>query len=269
MGLLSVKCTLPTSTLQSKQDMAISSEKEKYAELGHWVKQANYVVWFTGAGISTESGIPDFRGPDGVWTRRDAGLPPPQTRIDPSQIKPNRAHRALVELERLGKADFLISQNVDGLHLDSGFPASKLAELHGNSKLMVCSQCAAKMTLVIAKWDRERWGPGYHGQEQNPGQPSCPECGGRLYSSVVNFGDSLPAGDLEASYNHAQKCDLFVVLGSSLVVAPAADIPGEARQAGAQLVVCNIGDTPYDDVCDLRISANTGDVMDVVLTQLN
>ena len=249
--------------------MTVESEHEKSDELGRWVRQSSYVVWFTGAGISTESGIPDFRGPDGVWTRRDAGLPPPQNSIDPSQIKPNRGHLALVELEGLGKAEFLISQNVDGLHLDSGFPETKLAELHGNSKLMVCSQCAAKMTLAAAKWDRERWGPGYHGQEQNPEQPGCPKCGSRLYSSVVNFGDSLPAGDLEASYNHAQKCDLFVVLGSSLVVAPAADIPGEARQAGARLVVCNIGDTPYDEVCDMRISADTGDVLDAVLTQIH
>ena len=248
--------------------MVISSEKKKFAELGRWVKQADCVVWFTGAGISTESGLPDFRGPDGVWTRRDAGLPPPQASVDPSQIKPNRVHWALVEIERLGKVDFLISQNVDGLHLDSGFPASKLAELHGNSKLMVCSPCGAKMTLHEAKWDRERWGPGYRGWEQYPEQPGCPQCGSRIFSSVVNFGDPLPAGDLAASCHHAQCCDLFVVLGSSLVVAPAAEIPGEARQAGAKLVVCNLGDTPYDDACDLRISAKAGDVMAALLTRL-
>ena len=248
--------------------MVISSEKEKCAELGHWVRQAHYVVWFTGAGVSTESGIPDFRGPDGVWTRRDAGLPPPETSVKSNQARPNRAHLALIEIERLGKADFLISQNIDGLHLESGFPSSKLAELHGNSRLMICSQCHAKMTLQVAKWDRERWGTGYRGQERDPEQPMCPQCAGRLYSSVVNFGDPLPANELEASNRHAQSCDLFVVLGSSLVVAPASDIPGEAQQAGAKLAICNLGETPYDASCDLRLSVNVGNVTDVVLTHL-
>ena len=248
--------------------MITQNAKEKSAELGRWVQQANYIVWFTGAGISTESGLPDYRGPDGVWTKRDAGLPPPEVRVHPDQVQPNRAHLALVELERLGKANFLISQNVDGLHLDSGFPASKLAELHGNSKLMLCSNCGAKMSLSESGWDQDHWGPGYRGLEKEPGQPDCPKCAGRLYSSIVNFGDSLPEDELSAAYNHAQKCDLFVVLGSSLVVTPAADIPGEVHEAGARLVICNLGDTPYDDSCDLRISAQVGDVLDSVLAQL-
>ena len=243
--------------------MATPDEREKSEELGRWVKQAQCVVWFTGAGISTESGLPDFRGPDGVWTRRDAGLPPPRARPDPAQ--PNRAHLALAELERLGKVAFLISQNVDGLHLASGFPAPKLAELHGNSHLMVCSQCRAKMSLSEANWERRRWGAGYRGREKVAGQPECPQCGGRLYSAVVNFGDPLPAEDLAASVHHARQCDLFVVLGSSLVVTPAADIPGESQRGGARLVVCNLGETPYDNVCDLRIPAKVGDVLDVVL----
>ena len=245
--------------------MAASNERDKSEELGRWVRRAHYIVWFTGAGISTESGVPDFRGPDGVWTRRDAGLPPPVARVSPDPVRPNRAHLALVQLERLGKVAFLISQNVDGLHLASGFPADKLAELHGNSTLMACSRCEAKMTLSEANWDRQRWGAGYRDRKEVPGQPECAQCGGRLYSTVVNFGDSLPGEDLAASFLHAEQSDLFVVLGSSLVVTPAADIPGEAQRAGAGLAVCNLGETPYDSVCDLHIPAGVGDVMDVVL----
>ena len=245
--------------------MSTSVDREDAEALGLWVNQASNIVWFTGAGISTESGLPDFRGPNGVWTRRDAGLPPPRPRVDPGLVQPNRTHFALVELERLGKVDFIISQNVDGLHLASGFPESKLAELHGNSKLMVCSRCQGKSSLAEVGWDREKWGQAYRGLEEEPCQPGCPRCGGRLYSSVVNFGDTLPVEALEASFQHAKRCDLFVVLGSSLVVSPAADLPGEAQDAGARLVVCNVGDTPYDNACDLRIERGVGDVMEVVL----
>ena len=245
-----------------------SEELAKAREMRLWVRQSSYVVWFTGAGISTESGLPDFRGPQGVWTRRDAGLPPPQARVAPDQVQPNRTHHALVDLEKRGKAAFLISQNVDGLHLDSGFPGAKLAELHGNSKLMACSGCHRKISPKEANWDRGRWGPGYRGREPAPGQPGCPSCGGRLYSSVVNFGDPLPSDELTASFQHARTCDLFVVLGSSLVVSPAADLPGEALEAGARLVICNMGETPYDQTCDLRISSDVGDVMQVMLEDL-
>ena len=248
--------------------MADSSELALARELDLWVQQSNYVVWFTGAGISTESGLPDFRGPEGVWTRRDAGLPPPRARVVPDRVQPNRTHHALVALEKRGKVAFLISQNVDGLHLTSGFPVAKLAELHGNSNLMVCSRCHRKMTLQEARWDRRRWGPGYRSREPAPDQPGCPRCEGRLYSSVVNFGDPLPAEELEASFQHARRCDLFVVLGSSLVVSPAADLPGEAQKSGARLAICNIGETPYDKTCDLRISTQVGDVMQLVLDSL-
>ena len=249
--------------------MESGDESEKCVQLGRWVGEAGYIVWFTGAGISTESGIPDYRGPEGVWTRRDAGLPPPKARVPTNQAQPNRTHLALVELEKRGKAQFLISQNVDGLHLASGFPGEKLAELHGNSRLMLCSKCTRKLSLQEAGWDRERWGPGYRGREEVAGQPACPYCNGRLYSTVVNFGDNLPVEDLEASFRHAQHCDLFVTLGSSLVVTPAADLPREAQMAGARLAISNLGATPYDGLCDLRISTNVGEVMDSVLQTLD
>src|SRR2546423_440688 len=106
-----------------------------------WISQARHVVAFTGAGISTDSGLPDFRGPEGVWTRRDRGLAPPTMSVSLAEVRPNVAHLALVELERAARLQFLISQNVDGLHVASGFPANKLAELHGNGGLMRCLEC--------------------------------------------------------------------------------------------------------------------------------
>ena len=243
-------------------------EKQKCLQLSRWIRESDNVVWFTGAGISTESGLPDYRGPDGVWTRRDAGLPPLEATIDPDQVLPNRTHLSLVELEKSGKAAYLISQNVDGLHLASGFPPKKLAELHGNRDLMVCSKCGEKLTRTQAGWDRQRWGRGYMGRREFRGQPSCPSCEGRLYSTVVNFGDSLPVNDLNSALLHSRECDLFIVLGSSLVVSPAADLPGVAQESGARLVVCNLGETPYDRVSDIRLFSDVGDAMDLVVDSL-
>ena len=115
--------------------------QEKINQIAKWIANSKHLVAFTGAGISTESGVPDFRGPDGVWTRRDKGLPPPKMEKEWSEVTPNRGHLALVELQNIGLLKFLISQNVDGLHLMSGIKPEILAELHGNSKLMVCLSC--------------------------------------------------------------------------------------------------------------------------------
>ena len=142
--------------------------------------ESEHVVAFTGAGISTDSGIPDFRGPEGVWTRRDAGLPAPRWRVPPGQIRPNPSHLALVELQRLGKLRFVITQNTDNLHRASGIRPELLAELHGNGQLMRCLGCDRQYPRQEVGWDRDRWGSGYRTQEPVSGQPSCPDCGGRL-----------------------------------------------------------------------------------------
>src|SRR3712207_6162025 len=123
-----------------------------------------YIVAFTGAGISTDSGIPDFRGPDGVWTRRDAGLAPPRWRVAPGEVRPNAAHLALVELQQSGRLKFLITQNTDNLHRRSGIRPELLAELHGNGHLMRCLACDRQYPRQEVGWDAAKWGPGYRTQ---------------------------------------------------------------------------------------------------------
>ena len=220
--------------------------------IAQWVLEGERIVAFTGAGISTDSGIPDFRGPDGVWTRRDAGLPPPRWRVSPGRIEPNACHLALVELQRLGKLTFLITQNTDNLHRRSGIRPEILAELHGNGRLMRCLGCDRLYTREEVGWNIDRWGPGYRTQEPLAGQPACAACGDRLVSAVVNFGDPLPQRELELAERHARHCDLMLVLGSSLMVVPAASLVGLALRSGARVVLVNRGKTPYDDAVTLR-----------------
>lgn len=220
---------------------------ERIEKLTQWIMEAKYLVVFTGAGISTESGLRDFRGPDGLWTRRDKGLSTPQQ--DFTGVEPNSGHKAIMELQNLGKLEFLISQNVDNLHLKSGIKPELLAELHGNLTKVRCVDCEFKMDRV-------------------EGERKCPLCGGRVVSTVVNFGDSLPAKDLQESYRHSQLCDLFIVVGSSLVVYPAADMPAVALEAGAKLVIINQGETPFDRQAHLRFSEKIGDILPPAVERL-
>lgn len=225
----------------------VSDLNQRIDTLAQWMLQSKYLVVFTGAGISTESGLRDFRGPDGLWTRRDKGLATP--RQDFTGAEPNAGHRAIVELQNLGRLAFLISQNVDNLHLKSGIKPELLAELHGNLTKVRCVSCEFKM-------------------DRAEGERTCPLCGGKLVSTVVNFGDSLPAKDLSESYEHSQKCDLFIVVGSSLVVYPAADMPRVALQAGARLVIINQGETPFDRHAHLHFSERIGEVLPPALTRM-
>lgn len=242
-------------------------QPEQVATLARWIVEADHVVAFTGAGISTESGLPDFRGPDGVWTRRDKGLPPPTASKPWSEVEPNRGHRALVRLQALDKLDFVVSQNVDNLHLKSGIHAGNIAELHGNSTLMRCLECDQQFPKR-GLWDERKWGKGYRTSKPRPGQPACPECGGRIISSVVNFGDPLPGPELDRSFEEARQADVMLVVGSSLVVTPAADVPRVARQAGAKLVIVNKGKTPLDADADLRIWASAGEYLTRVVDRV-
>ncbi|NIS72433.1 MAG: NAD-dependent protein deacylase [Proteobacteria bacterium] len=224
----------------------MSDLTKRIETLARWMFEAKYLVIFTGAGISTESGLPDFRGPDGVWTRQAKGLPP---KVRPfSSVEPNSGHRAIVELQNLGKLRFLISQNVDNLHLKSGIKPDRLAELHGNTAKLRCQKCSTQV-------DKSR------------GSEICP-CGGRLVSSVVNFGDPLPRKELESSYFHSAKSDLFVVAGSSLVVSPANDMPRIALESGARLVILNQGETPLDENCHLRFWESIGEVLPPTIERL-
>ena len=235
---------------------------EQHVEtIARWIVESGHLIAFTGAGISTDSGIPDFRGPDGVWTRRDAGLPAPRWGVPPERVEPNASHSALVDLQRLGKLHFLITQNTDGLHRRSGIDPEVLAELHGNGQRMRCLGCGRTHTRQEVGWDRQRWGPGYRTHRPAPGQPACAACGGRLVSSVVNFGDPLPEKELALAGRHARSCDLMLVLGSSLVVEPAASLVGLALRRGARVVLVNRGETPYDEAVTLRVGAGIGEVV--------
>jgi len=214
---------------------------QRIETLAQWMYESKYLVVFTGAGISTESGLPDFRGPDGLWTRRDKGLPPEPLKVAWDAVELNAGHLAIAELQKLKKLKFLISQNVDNLHLKSGIRADMLAELHGNIAKLRCKQCEGTV-------NREE------------GRTRC-RCGGALVKSVVDFGESLPQRDLMLSYEHARKSDLFVVAGSSLVVTPAADMPRQALLSGAKLVIINQGETPFDREAGLRFQERVGDVL--------
>jgi NAD-dependent deacetylase len=216
--------------------------------LAEWMAEARRLVIFTGAGISTDSGLPDFRGPDGVWTRRDKGLSSRDESLDWTKTDPNVAHHAIVDLQKMGKLDFLISQNIDNLHLASGIRAEILAELHGNLARLRCVVC-------------ERTYP-----KSDP--PDGCECGGSLKSSVVGFGDSLPTKDLTESFEHARGCDLFIVIGSSLVVTPAATVPVVAHEAGAKLVIINRGETPLDEIAQLCFEEGIAEVFPAAVAKL-
>jgi mono-ADP-ribosyltransferase sirtuin 6 len=235
--------------------------EEKIETAAQWIAEAEHFVAFTGAGISTSSGLPDFRGPDGVWTRRDKGLPPPKMDVSWDEVTPNAGHYALVDLLEMGKLKYLISQNVDGLHAKSGIPFDKMSELHGNMYFMKCLNCGKKMTFEEAGWDKTRWGKGYRTTPVQKGQPKCPECNGRLISSIVNFGDPLPEDELYEAYKHSEKSDVFFVIGSSLVVSPAANMPGIAKKNGAKLIILNLQETPYDDIADLRFFEDINKVL--------
>lgn len=221
--------------------------EKRIKTLAQWIAEAKHLVVFTGAGISTESGLPDFRGPNGLWTRQAKGLPAPK--FDWSKVKPNQNHLAIVELQNLGKLAFLISQNVDNLHLSSGIKPDLLAELHGNQFKLRCRSCGFKCDAF-------------------PDLTTCPQCGGELVSSVVNFGDSLPEEDWQKSEWHSRQSDLFIVVGSSLVVYPAADCPKIALESGAKLVIINQGETPLDQMCHLRFKERIGEVLPQVIIQL-
>jgi NAD-dependent SIR2 family protein deacetylase len=208
--------------------------------LAEWMFGARHLVVFTGAGISTESGLADFRGLDGLWTRRAKGLPAKS--IDFASAEPNAGHLAIAELQRLGRLAFLISQNVDNLHLKSGIRPELIAELHGNITKLRCQNCEFLMDNV---------------GDVIP----CPICGGHMASSVVDFGQSLPQHDLEDAYAHAKKADLFLAAGSTLTVTPAADMPRVALRAGARLVIINQGETPLDRTAHLRFDDKISDVL--------
>ena len=214
----------------------------KLDRVAEWMIRAQTVVWFTGAGISTESGLPDYRGPQDDRARSKFDLPPVIGARTVNAVQPNVAHYAIVEFEKIGKCDFLISQNVDNLHLRSGYPFDKLAELHGNQRRLRCRPC--DVTYPVEQ---------FRSTNRQSGQPAgrflpriCPACGGSLQGSVINFGAAMPEGDLARSFEWARKAELMIVVGSTCQVVPAANVPRATKKSGGRLVIINIGQTELD-----------------------
>jgi len=228
---------------------------------------AQAIVPFTGAGISTECGIPDFRSPGGLWTKNqpipfDAFMASRELRNEAwrrrfvmeesfAKAKPGRGHRALASLYRAGKIRALVTQNIDNLHQDSGIPPQDVVELHGNTTYAVCLECAERYEL---SWVKEKFqASGHHA-------PDC-SCGGTIKTATVSFGQAMPADAMRRAEELTKSCDLFLAVGSSLVVWPAAGFPLMAKRNGAALVIINREPTEFDEIADLVVRNDVGDAL--------
>ncbi|MGI8484110.1 MAG: SIR2 family NAD-dependent protein deacylase [Thermomicrobiales bacterium] len=252
--------------IQSLQPDPLAPEVSPAAmdQLVDIVDGSQRMVVFTGAGISTESGIPDYRGPNGVWARN--AIPSIETlRTDaeaqrehwnfrrehyPQMLarEPNLGHRALAGFERAGRLMAIITQNIDGLHQKAGNTPDRVIELHGSTHRLRCMHCGAE----------------YDGREiqqrleAGANDPRCTVCGGPLRSATILFGEPLPAPALKLAVAVSQACDLMLVVGSSLVVNPAARLPALAKEKGARLVIVNRTPTPLSDIADVHLEAEAG-----------
>jgi NAD-dependent deacetylase len=237
------------------------------------IDESQVIVPFTGAGISTECGIPDFRSPGGLWTRNqpiqfDDFLASQEMRDESwrrrfameesiAAAKPGRGHRALASLYRGGKIPGLVTQNIDNLHQASGFDAADVVELHGNTTYALCLDCDKRYELA---WVREKF-------ESGDGRaPNC-ACGGYIKTATVSFGQAMPAEAMQRAEDLTRACDLFLAIGSSLVVWPAAGFPLMAKRNGAALVIINREPTEFDELADLVVHNDIGDVLAPFITR--
>ena len=234
------------------------------------VDAAQRIVLFTGAGLSPDSGIPDFRSPGGTWTkmkpidfsdfmRSDSARRETWKRrfeMEPilRQATPNRGHRACAELIRIGKASCVITQNIDGLHQDSGIPDDKVIELHGNTTYAHCLECAQHYDIDSLRVDFE----------QDNIVPHC-ACGGWVKSATISFGQSMPVDAMRKAERETLQADLFISIGSSLVVYPAAGFPELAKRNGSRLVIVNRDPTGLDEMADLVLNRSIAEVMGTVI----
>ncbi|XP_062516741.1 uncharacterized protein LOC134192074 isoform X2 [Corticium candelabrum] len=239
--------------------------EKKLELLAKWIQCSKHVIFFTGAGISTSTGIPDFRsgmntvletGP-GVWELRANLAARPATAKTVNMLKaiPSAAHMAIVEMHKKELVKATVSQNVDGLHRRSGISAEEIAELHGNMNLETCEKCNRQYLRDFET--RTAFGVFNHVTGR---QCDDPDCNGRLMDSIINFRENVPENELRKAFSHAIKADLCIVLGSSLRVTPAALVPKEVAKQG-KLVICNLQQTPLDDCASLVIHAKCDDVM--------
>ncbi|MGI8938828.1 MAG: SIR2 family NAD-dependent protein deacylase [Iamia sp.] len=248
---------------------------EAVAEVSGWLAESQAVVALTGAGVSTDSGIPDFRGKNGVWTR-DPGaekastiqhyLSSPEVRRTAWQIRltspawraePNAGHRALVALEPQGRLDTLVTQNTDGLHLLAGTSPDRLVEVHGSMRGVMCVDCddRADMRLALAR------------VEAGEVDPPCRSCGGILKATTILFGESLIEADIAAAQAAAERCDLVLAVGTTLNVFPAAHVPRIAQRAGAKLVIVNGGPTDADGRADAVLRGSISEILPALVAE--
>ena len=248
-------------------------EREIIEQVAGWLKASNNTVVLTGAGISTESGIPDFRGPQGVWTRdpeaekratiqhymasREARVASWKNRRNSPfmDAQPNAGHLALAELEHKGKLQTLVTQNIDSLHIKAGNSLARIIEVHGTVRDFICMGCGERGPIerVLARVDA--------GEED----PPCRTCGGILKSATISFGQNLVAEDLERAQAAASTCDVFLAIGTSLTVTPVAYLPRYALQAGAKLVIMNAQETPYDSAANALLRGQIGEVLPAIV----
>ncbi|MCK9273497.1 MAG: Sir2 family NAD-dependent protein deacetylase [Syntrophales bacterium] len=234
------------------------------------------IVVFTGAGVSTESGIPDFRSPGGIWTKfdpedftiekfltsRDSRKKQWEVLLEGGlfgAVAPNPAHYAIAQLEKLGKLDCIITQNIDNLHQKAGNSPDIVFELHGNMQWVICMHCGKRYSTetIIEKL------------QSGIEIPDCDHCLGILKPDVVFFGESLPFLILNTAIERSKKADLFISIGSSLVVTPAAYMPSYALESGAKLIIVNIGETSLDNRAHILINGKAGDVMTRILEKVS
>jgi NAD-dependent deacetylase len=236
-------------------------------QLGDMIAAAASIVPFTGAGVSTECGIPDFRSPGGLWTRnrpipfdefvasRDARDEAWRRRfaMEPTfaAARPGRGHRALASLYKAGKIPAIVTQNIDNLHQLSGFKADDVVELHGNTTYACCIGCGQAYDLL---WVKTRF-------EESNAAPDCAACGEPVKTATISFGQAMPEDAMRRAAELAGRCDLFLAIGSSLVVWPAAGFPLMAKNHGAKLVIINNEPTEQDDIADLVIRHDIGETL--------
>ena len=237
-----------------------------HEELNKFIEDANNIVIFTGAGISTESGIPDFRGPHGIWktitpiyfqdfvnsedVRRDSWQRKFSNKDIIKKAEPNIGHIKVAEIINNHESAHLITQNVDNLHQDAGVPQSKITEIHGNATYASCLSCDLRHELEPIKK-----------AFLNEGTiPSCKECGGLVKQATISFGQSMPEEGMRIAQMKIVKCDLFLTIGTSLVVYPVAGFPKLAKEIGAKLIIINNEPTDYDHIADLVIHEQIGEV---------
>jgi NAD-dependent protein deacetylase/lipoamidase len=237
-------------------------------ELQEQFDAARVIAPFTGAGISTECGIPDFRSPGGIWTKNkpipfDEFLASQEMRDEAwrrrfamdaqfSAARPGRGHLALASLYRSGKAPGVITQNIDNLHQSSGISAEHVIELHGNNSYALCLDCAKRYEL---DWMRQQFAAA---QER---APDCSDCGGHIKTATISFGQAMPEAQMRRAEQLSLDCDLFLAVGTSLVVWPAAGFPLLAKRNGARLVIINREATEFDEIADLVVREDIGTVL--------